>query len=174
MSLNKLANISLTTARLTIRATTEQDLADIYSIHSNNKVNRYIPYKTWQSMDDAHAWYKIINERRTNHDAEHFVLISNQKLIGTIITFGYRPKENSLELGYVLSESAWGRGLMKEALSAIISEVALTLKLSEFRAIVNTENQASAKLLSAIGFKQTETKLESDGTEILLFQHSVT
>lgn len=52
--------VPLTTPRLQLRGLEYRDLPEFYAINSDPQVTRYLPYATWQSMDDAITWYHRI------------------------------------------------------------------------------------------------------------------
>ncbi|MFJ3390385.1 MULTISPECIES: GNAT family N-acetyltransferase [unclassified Lysinibacillus] len=58
------------------------------------------------------------------------------------------------EIGYELSEDYWHRGIMSEAVKAVLSIGFDQLGLVRIQAIVTEENIASKKLLSKFNFKE--------------------
>jgi len=152
--INTLEALSLETERLLIRAINDIDVKSVYPIHNDQEVNRYLPYDTWHSWDDAKHWYTKIIERRNNQDAEQLVLIrkGDEQLIGTSIVFGYNEADRSCEFGYVLNRKFWRQGYMLEATKAILSALLSLREIDSVRAAVDGENRASLALLSKLGF----------------------
>ena len=169
MSLRKLAYLTAKTERLDIRPVTEADLASVFEIHRQDEVNQFLPYETWQDMQDAQAWYEVVKERRDSDSAEQFVLFHGAQLVGSMIFFSYNPNQRECELGYVLNKPFWGQGFMLEALHEMLPSVAKLLNLEHFVATIEAENIASIKLLSRIGFSQIGEVVEK-GILLKLFR----
>ncbi len=152
--INALGALLLETERLLIRPIKDIDVKSVYHIHNDQEVNRYLPYDTWQSWDDAKHWYAKIIERRNNQDAEQLVIIrqSDEQLIGTSIVFGYKEIDRSCEFGYVLNRKFWRQGYMLEATKAILTTLLSLREIDSVRAVVDGENRASLALLSKLGF----------------------
>lgn len=174
MTLDRAQSVAIKTPRLFIRPVKEGDLADIYAIHSVEEVNRHIPYQTWETMEDAKAWLAMIRERQLKQEAGQFVISNNDGVIGTIIIFNYHTESGCLEIGYVLAQSVWRQGYMKEALDAFIPRIVELLALSEIKATVESENRSSGGLLISLGFTLESKRVEADGTEIRLFRKTTT
>ena len=70
-----------------------------------------------------------------------------------------RPKGNSLSIGYELARAYWGRGLMAEALSAMVRE-AFRRRGVEVLAISHfAQNQRSRRVIEKCGFRYEGTIL---------------
>jgi RimJ/RimL family protein N-acetyltransferase len=59
-----------------------------------------------------------------------------------------------LRLGFLLARRHWGRGLMREAVAAVVSEAFAQDKVWRVDALCDVDNHASARLLRALGFAQ--------------------
>lgn len=114
-------------------------------------------------MDDARAWYDNTCERRKNQDAEQFVLMHAEDLVGTMIVFNYSEQTQSAEIGYVLGQPFWGKGYMQEALTEFIPMVKSALEITQLCANVDRENTKSANLLARLNFAYTRSDTEPDG-----------
>lgn len=168
--MRRLSKLVTHSARLEIRPVRESDLEQILTIHRSPAVNRYIPYDTWTSREDALAWYKYVNERRERNFAEHFAIVSKEDatIVGACLAFDYHPDSRQIEIGYVLGEPYWGKGFMSEAMRAFVQSLASALPLSTLIAKVDPTNTASIQLLTKLDFNlQTG---ESDD-ESLVFKY---
>jgi ribosomal-protein-alanine N-acetyltransferase len=87
-----------------------------------------------------------------------------QLLIGTC---GFHPFDNDnsrVEIGYDLAVAYWRRGIMTEALHAMLHYGFATLNLHRIEAVTTPENYASRRLLEKLGFR-----LElADGRQFML------
>ena len=61
---------------------------------------------------------------------------------------GYAPEHARAELGYVLAREHWGKGLMPEAVRAVIRFGFERMELNRVEARCIAENQASARVRS--------------------------
>jgi len=57
-----------------------------------------------------------------------------------------------LRLGFALTRSHWGRGLMREALAAVLAEAFAQTSVWRVDALCDVDNHASARLLQALCF----------------------
>ncbi len=155
--ISDLRALTLETERLSIRPIGDSDVSAVYQIHIDDEVNRYLPYETWQTWDDAKHWYAKILQRRADQEAEQFVIIrrDDQQLVGTIIVFGFKKNDKSCEFGYVLNRDYWRHGYMLEATRALLTSLLSMNELGSVRAVVDGENSASLALLSKLGFAIT-------------------
>ena len=166
--ISKLADLELQTERLRIRVIQDHDLRSVYPIHTDDLVNRHLPYDTWQNWDDAKHWYAKQVQRRNEGIAEQFVIEASQdgQLVGTCIAFDYDNTEKSIEFGYVLARNAWKQGFMQEAMSEFIPALQRRLDLALIIASVERENTASLKLLEKFDFEHVDTIVEDDGLHL--------
>jgi len=164
--IHRLSNLHVDCERLLIRPAIDADLKEIYPIHINPQVNKYLPYDTWQSWHDAKHWYAYVQERRAKGIAEQFVIATPNGIIGTCIAFNYVPSIRGVEFGYVLNQQFWGKGLMSEAMRAFIPALQDSLQLSQINANVEAGNTSSLRLLDSLGFKHLGTIIEDDNTEL--------
>ena len=74
------------------------------------------------------------------------------KVIGDLLLFKYDEGSRRIELGYVLGRVHWGKGLMREAITAACACAFDELGIRRIEAEVNPENLASCALLLKVGF----------------------
>lgn len=168
--MQRLKSLVLETERLIIRPAIIGDLPGLLDVHSQDAVNRFIPYDTWQDPSDAQDWYDYVEERRARNFAEHFVIIekATNDLIGGCLAFDYIEALKQVEIGYVLSEKFWGQAYMSEALRTFLPGVQARLKTKQLLAKVDPQNQASIHLLKALKFKQDHAQSDADTTVMIL------
>ncbi len=152
MSLPAIA--SITTARLTLRQVTADDLKGLMTVNGDDGVTAFLPYETWHSIDDAEAWLVRMQTLAATGTAQQLVIELNRerKIIGTVLLFKFDAVSARLELGYVLGRAHWRQGLAKEALRATCTHAFEKLGVRRIEAEVNPQNIASNALLSSLGF----------------------
>jgi RimJ/RimL family protein N-acetyltransferase len=140
--------------RLTLRPVASADLADLLAINGDPQVTQFLPYATWQSLDDGAAWLARMEALAATGTGQQFVVVrrSDAVVIGTALLFKHDAASQRVELGYVLGRSHWGQGLMREALQALCGHAFGALALRRIEAEVNPLNLASCQLLSRLGF----------------------
>lgn len=140
--------------RLLLRLVAEPDLPALLQVNGDAEVTRFLPYATWHSMADADAWYQRMAGLQAAGAAWQFVVADKTSgtAIGTCLLFRFDEGSARAELGYVLGRAHWGKGLMHEALSALIATAFGALSLRRLEAEVDPRNQVSAHLLQRLGF----------------------
>jgi [ribosomal protein S5]-alanine N-acetyltransferase len=145
----------LRTERLSIRVVSPADLPDLLQVNGDDEVTRFLPYATWQSMDDARAWLARMQAMMDAGTGHQLVLerTADAKMIGSALLFKHDEPSRRVELGYVLARAAWGQGLMHEATRALCAQAFGAMSIRRIEAEVNPANAASCKLLERLGFK---------------------
>lgn len=115
-------NIYVETPRLILRPWEMKDLADLYAYASVPGVGEMAGWNHHKNLEESKTILrKFIDEKKTFA----LELKENGKVIGSLGLEEMNPDPegtNKLgrEIGYVLSRDYWGRGLMPEAVSAVI------------------------------------------------------
>ena len=133
-----IANTVIETERLKLRAFTEADLQDLYD------------YASVPGVGEMAGWPQVL---AVYHK-------SDRKVIGSIgIHKSWASEDEAYkglkvkELGFVLSKDYWGRGLMPEAVRAVIEYGFKTLGLDAFTCDHFAENSRSRRVIEKCGFK---------------------
>jgi ribosomal-protein-alanine N-acetyltransferase len=140
--------------RLILRLVAEPDLPALLDVNSSEEVTAMLPYARWETLADAKAWYQRMRGIQDTGLALQFVVVSKSEglAIGTCLLFRFEEGSARAELGYVLGRAYWGKGLMREALEALISCAFGGMGLRRLEAEVDTRNLPSARLLQRLGF----------------------
>jgi [ribosomal protein S5]-alanine N-acetyltransferase len=149
------APLRIESARLVVRTVEAGDLADLLAVNGDDDVTRYLPYATWQSLDDGQAWLARMHALAASGTSAQLVLVdkASGRCIGSCLLFRLDEGSARAELGYVLGRTHWGQGLMIEALAAVISHLFGSGGLRRLEAEVNPANTASCRLLERLGFR---------------------
>jgi RimJ/RimL family protein N-acetyltransferase len=144
----------IATERLLLRLVEEGDLADLLIVNGDDEVTRCLPYASWQSHADAQAWFKRMSRFRAEGSAWQIAIVLKESrvVIGTCALFGYEEDNRRAELGYVLGRAYWGKGLMHEALTALITHLFRATHLRRLDATVDSQNPASERVMARLGF----------------------
>jgi Acetyltransferases, including N-acetylases of ribosomal proteins len=145
------------TNRLLLRRMTDQDAAEILKLRSDENVMRYIDRKRAENIEDARQWLQIVENALDNNTGITWGITMKDNpgvIIGSIGYWRIIKEHYRAEVGYMLSQSFWRQGIMKEALTNLIDFGFRELKLHSIEAHINTLNLASANILLATGFVQ--------------------
>ena len=144
----------LETARLVVRPVAESDLPALMDVNGDEEVTRFLPYKTWRSLDDARAWLERMRGFEATGVSTQLVVVdkASRRAIGTALVFRFEPDNLQAELGFVLGRSHWRTGVMTEALTALIGAAFGEMKLRRLEAVAESRNAASCGLLRRLGF----------------------
>jgi RimJ/RimL family protein N-acetyltransferase len=141
-------------ARLALRPVDAADLPDLLEMNGDPEVTRFLPYPTWQSLDDGVAWLARMEALVAAGTGRQLVLVrhADAKVLGSLLLFRYEAGSRRVELGYALGRAHWGQGLMREAIQAACTHAFGPLGLRRIEAEVNPANVASDRLLQRVGF----------------------
>ena len=150
-----LSHVTLQTERLTLRPWRETDLEDFYA------------YAKVDGVGQMAGWTPHKNREESREILAHFIsgkhsfaLEYRGKVVGSLGIETYNeesyPELENLkgrEIGYVLSKDYWGRGLMPEAVKAVIKYLFETVGL-DFILVGHFQwNRQSARVIEKCGFQ---------------------
>ncbi|HTA28013.1 MAG TPA: GNAT family N-acetyltransferase [Bacteroidia bacterium] len=139
----------ITTERLVLRQMTKDDANDLFRIRSDKRVNEYLVRIPSQSVDDVIAFITKLDISISNNESIIWgiTLKDENKVIGTICIWNLKKEHDRAEVGYELYPDYWRKGIMQEALSAILDYGFNVMKLHSIAAIIDPFNEGSYSLL---------------------------
>ncbi|MHA2253034.1 MAG: GNAT family N-acetyltransferase [Candidatus Kariarchaeaceae archaeon] len=152
----------LETERLILRAITPEDRVPMFNNYSDVNVAKWFFENPLTSVDQV--------DRVLNHFIDYFkqgkgltwaiILKENNEYIGTV---GYETVEvNSKgEIGFDLAKAYWRKGIMSEAIIAIIQYGFTNLGLSTINSHTYSANIPARNLLEKLGFKVDQVKKDA-------------
>lgn len=143
------------TNRLLLRCVKLTDAAKVFELRSMDKTMQYIDREKLVSIEEAEdLLQKILDSLETNEGINWCIALKDdpENLIGTIGYWRMIKQHHRAEVGYMLHPDSWNKGIMKEALLAVIDHGFNEMKLHSIEAHINPSNAASAALLEATGF----------------------
>lgn len=148
------APIVVESSRLIVRPVEEGDLQALLAVNGDDEATRFLPYSSWQSLADARTWFERMSTLGAKGESIQYVITDKTSAlaIGTCLLFRYEETSARAELGYVLGRKHWGRGIMREALVALIDCAFGGYGLRRLEAEVDPLNTASVLLLDSLGF----------------------
>ena len=174
-------NIRIETERLILRAWKESDLQDFYEYASVEGVGEKAGWNHHQSLEESRT---ILGFFIKNKKTLALELKENGKVIGSI---GLEPRAEDAglsselqgrEIGYVLSKDYWGKGLMPEAVNAVINYCFSVLSYDYLTCGHFDHNDRSRRVVEKCGFAflknvvtPTVRGIDEPGKMYVLYNH---
>ena len=154
--------LSIVTKRLVLRPARMRDAEDMYEYSKDPEVARHVLWDAHQSLRETRSVLRRMI--RDYHGAPPFTYVielrEERRVIGTIGLMNFSRANRSAEVGYSLSRAYWNRGLMSEALQAMIKYCFEELKLNRIEAQHEVENPASGAVMRHAGMRLEGTLRE--------------
>lgn len=143
----------LSTERLVLRQLTNDDTEDFFFLQSNAEVMKHIA-TPMKSLDEAEKKLKLFEDLLLKNEVINWAvtLKPDNKLIGLLLLKAIDCKNHRAEVGYMLHPDFWRRGIIQEALTAILDFAFNTLNFHSLEATIDPINTASEKILEKNGF----------------------
>ena len=143
----------LETKRLILRKLTNEDLEDMYEYASNEQVTKYVTWATHRNLEDTKRFLDFALKQYESKSVAPWGIEykENGRLIGTVDFVSWQPKHNSAELGYVLSQPYWGKGITTEATKKLIQFGFDHMDLVRIQARCFVENIGSERVMEKVG-----------------------
>lgn len=146
--------VTLDTLRLRLRPLIEADAPQLFAIHSDPLTMRYWSTPPWTDPAEGLRLVERDRKRLADGTAIRFGLEEREtaEVIGTCSLHNFHHENRRAEIGYSLNRARWGRGLMHEALGALLTHGFGHLALHRVEADIDPRNLASARSLERLGF----------------------
>ena len=148
-------NICIETPRLILRPWQEEDLADLYEYAKVDGVGQMAGWIPHESVDQSMEILRMFIDHKKTFALE---LKETGKVIGSL-GIEKAPDAPEIpeqflgrEIGYVLSKDYWGRGLMPEAVKAVIEYCFQTLHYDYLTCAHYVRNCQSRRVIEKSGF----------------------
>ena len=141
----------LETDRLILRKFTEDDLEALYYIHSDEEVNRFLPWFPLRNMEDARAFYeeRFMSRYREDRAYNYAVCLKeNDYPVGYVNL----SMDDSYDFGYGLRREFWHRGIITEAGKAVIEQLRRD-GIPYITATHDVNNPRSGSVMKRLGMK---------------------
>ncbi len=157
---------TLITDRLVLRPVREDDAQAVYRNWSTDE--RVAEHCTWHPHKNIDVTKAYIEHCIKMEYCWAITLKGSDEPIGIIEVVG-KNSAGVDELGYVLMHDQWGKGIMTEAVKAVIKEL-FELGFEKVGACHHTDNPASGKVMRKSGMKfvrSGEIKRKFDSDELI-------
>lgn len=142
---------TLETDRLVLKSFEEKYLDDFFEYASSPVVGPAAGWEPHRTIEDSRMIMKSFLESDENY---MIIYKENGKLIGSVGLHHdkLRNYRNCREIGYVLSDKYWGRGIMTEAVREVIRHAFENMGLSVLTVGHFPSNHRSCRVIEKLGF----------------------
>jgi len=163
--------MKLETERLILKPIDESNVEDILKIRSNKTTNQFVKRIPPKTNYDALDFILTIKKRVQNNETFYFGITykNQQNLLGTICLYRFSEDRTEAEVGYELLPDYHRKGIMSEALSAVLNFGFNELNLQEILAFTNKFNENSKDLLLKHDFVLQEGRTDEGFPDNLVF-----
>ena len=141
----------LETERLILRKFTEDDLEALYYIHSDEEVNRFLPWFPLRNMEDARVFYEeqLVSRYREERAYNYAVCMKENDYPVVYVNVSM---DDSYDFGYGLRREFWHRGIITEAGKAVIEQL-LRDGIPYITATHDVNNPRSGRVMKRLGME---------------------
>jgi ribosomal-protein-alanine N-acetyltransferase len=144
---------TLETDRLLLRKIQLADVDDVYEYTSDPLVAEHTSWPPHESREASAAFVAgLVEEYAKGEIAPWGVeLKAERKLLGTCGFIAWHVRHRKAEVGYAMHRSYWGRGLMTEAVRAIVDFGFERMALYRIEALCDVDNVGSYRVMEKAG-----------------------
>ena len=154
--MNKSGTRTIETDRLILRQFRIEDAEDMYkNWASDPEVTKFLTWPPHASVDITKGLLSQWVSRYEDGGYFNWVmeLKENGKAIGNISVVSLNEKVESADIGYCMSRAYWGKGLMPEALKAVMDYLFDVVGLNRVAACHDANNPKSGRVMDKAGMK---------------------
>lgn len=146
-----MSSFQLVTCRLRPWREGDEESLSKYASNRNiwNNVRDFFPFP--YTARDAQAW---VRSNRSYQQPNNLAIEINEQAVGNV---GFTIKDDiyryNAEIGYWLGEEFWGRGILSEAVPAMVSYIFNNFQVNRIFACVLEGNAGSMRVLENAGFR---------------------
>lgn len=140
---------------LSFKKLNPKDSPDLFKIRSNNEVMKYILKPKDQNEKETAALISAINNAVRLSEGIYWGIFNkaDDQLIGAI-GFNYINRiHKNAEIGYLISQDYWGKGIGTKSVETILKFGFSEIKLHRIEASISPDNLASKHILKKLGFE---------------------
>lgn len=156
MNIGKLRAVPLETPSLRLRPLVLSDAEAMHGIYADPETMKYWSSEPVEDLDGTRRRVQADLDAAADGSMAFWAITlkGEDKAIGKCVLLHYSPTNRRAEVGYVLNRQYWGKGLMLEAMQALIGHAFDDLGLHRLEADTDPENAASLRLLERLGFQR--------------------
>ena len=144
----------ITTEQLLLRQIIPDDTEALYATFSDEAVMQFYGDEAHRSLDDSRHLIHLQQEWYARRAGIRWGITRHgeESIIGSCGLFNFDEERRRAEVGYELRQAYWRQGIMREALTAILSLAFGPMALHRVEALTDGRNTASQSILASLGF----------------------
>lgn len=145
----------LETERLVLREIVPADADDLFRIFSDEESMQYWSSRPYTSVDQAGMLIESIAQQAREGTSIHWAITlrgGNGRLVGKCGYNEWRKAHRRGDISYIAARELWGKGIVGEALCAVLDFGFGHMNLHSVEAGVTPGNNASTRMLEKLGF----------------------
>lgn len=155
--MNKAGTQDIETSRLLLRRFRIEDAEDMFNNWASDpEVTRFLTWPVHSSVDVTRSLLKDWITRYTDGGYFNWVIEYKKtgKAIGNISVVKLNESTEAADMGYCMSRSYWGQGIMPEALIAVTDYLFDVVGLNRIAACHDVNNPKSGRVMEKAGMRQ--------------------
>ena len=153
--------VEIKTERLLLRRFTLDDVQPMFENWANDeRVTRYL---TWEPHKEVEVTKCLVGIWCNDYDnPEHYcwAMELDGQPIGSISVVHFDERSDRAELGYCMGYDWWGKGLMTEAITALVDFLFTEVGCNRLEIVHLIENPASGRVAQKCGFTKEGVRRE--------------
>ncbi len=144
----------IVTRRLILRTPKMSDARSIFESYATDaEVTRYLPWQPHKRVRETREFLKVCAARRKSGREFQWAITlkGKDRVIGMVAC---RPEGHKANIGYVLGRAHWKRGLMTEAVRAVVARALEAPEIYRVWATCDVDNIGSARVLEKCGMRR--------------------
>lgn len=159
----------LKTNRLLLSQYKMSDATQMFKNYASDPdVTRFLNWEPYECIEDVEKFLADSIKDYKHSDTYHWAIEYNEEMIGSISAFNMNDRDSACEIGYCLGQSYWNKGIMSEALSAVLDFLFQEVHMHRIMAKHDVDNPASGKVMQKCNMtfegKFRKFYLHDDGT----------
>ncbi len=144
----------LETSRLLLRPISVNDAQDLFEVHSDPEVVKYMPIAE-NSVEQTKYWIEWRQKRRQEGDPVPWVMVHKQtgKVLGLCGFYRIDYPRAAGEVMITLNRKFWGKGFMQEAMKAVADYGFSSIGLNRIDCLFYPENKRITRLCEKVGLQ---------------------
>lgn len=146
--------VLIETERLILRRFQLTDAEHMFNNWANDpEVTKYLTWETHETIDTSKGIMKMWVDSYKEDTQYHWAIIPKDcnQVSGSITAAGSSEQHEHCEIGYCIGRTHWGKGLVTEALKAVIKHLIKEVGYERVGAIHYIENPASGRVMEKAG-----------------------
>ena len=142
----------IVTKRLNLRRYELTDAEQMFKNYATDaRVTRFLSWEPYENVEDVRTFLAMTIAEYTDEDKYRWAIELDGEMIGSITAMTTDEKNLSCEIGYCLGYDFWGKGIMSEAVLAVMDFLFNRVGMERIMAKHDEENPASGRVMKKCG-----------------------